>query len=188
MNTDGTGTERLADTVDEVLAHLDSRPPTLGQGRLLCVDGPAGSGKTTLAGVVAERTGAPVVHMDDLFPGWDGMRGAQPHVLRLLRPLAAGETGYYRRYDWFARQYLETHHIDPRPLLVLEGVGAGSVLWAEHITTLVWVEADRDERLRRGLARDGDAAGEHWAKWMREEDDLFAGERTRSRADVVVRT
>ncbi len=26
-----------------------ARPPTLGVGRLVCVDGPAGSGKTTLA-------------------------------------------------------------------------------------------------------------------------------------------
>ena len=37
----------------EVLSLARSRPPTLGSGRLICVDGPAGSGKTTLAEEVA---------------------------------------------------------------------------------------------------------------------------------------
>ncbi len=37
-------------------------PATLGAGRLVCVDGPAGSGKTTLGGEVAARLGAPLVH------------------------------------------------------------------------------------------------------------------------------
>ena len=47
-------------------SQVDARPPTLGRGRLLCVDGPAGSGKTTLADEVRAITGAPVVHMDNL--------------------------------------------------------------------------------------------------------------------------
>ena len=39
-----------------------SRPATLGAGRLVCVDGPAGSGKTTLGAALAERTGAQLIH------------------------------------------------------------------------------------------------------------------------------
>ena len=38
-----------ADAARDVLALAASRPPSLGAGRLVCVDGPAGSGKTTLA-------------------------------------------------------------------------------------------------------------------------------------------
>ena len=45
-------------TVAAVLAHAAAQPPLLGEGRLVCVDGPAGSGKTTLAAAVAEATGA----------------------------------------------------------------------------------------------------------------------------------
>ncbi len=56
-----------------VVQHALSRPPTLGAGRLVCVDGPAGSGKTSLADAVARRTAAQVVHMDDLYGGWDGL-------------------------------------------------------------------------------------------------------------------
>lgn len=178
----------LPDATGRVLDHLTSQPATLGHGRLVAIDGPAGSGKTTLAATVASRTGALVVHMDDLYPGWDGMRKVEPVVLKLLAPLRDGMTGYYRRYDWVAGEYLETHHVDPGAVLVLEGVGAGSPAWAELVTTLVWVEAERDERLRRGLARDGAAAEDHWRRWMAEEVEMFRDHRTRERADVVVTT
>ena len=39
-------------------------------------DGPAGSGKSSLARLVADRLDAPVVHLDDLLPGWDGLPAA----------------------------------------------------------------------------------------------------------------
>ena len=51
---------------------------------------------------------------------------------------------------------------------------------------LVWVEAPYDVRLRRGLERDGDAFAPHWEQWAADEAALFARERTRERADVVV--
>ena len=42
------------ETVAAVLDHALAQPPRLGDGRLVCVDGPAGSGKSTLARAVAE--------------------------------------------------------------------------------------------------------------------------------------
>ena len=41
------------DTAGAVLDLARSRPTSLGSGRLVCVDGPAGSGKTTLADAIA---------------------------------------------------------------------------------------------------------------------------------------
>jgi uridine kinase len=172
----------------DVLAHALSRPATLGSGRLVCVDGPAGSGKTTLAGEVAELADAPVVHLDDLYPGWDGLFAVDPVVLGVLGPLGEGRHGSYRRYDWLAGEYQETHDVAPAPLLVLEGVGAGNRAWQQLVTTLVWVEAPPEVRLARGLARDGEAMQEHWLAWTRDEERLFRTEGTRARADLVVRT
>ena len=176
----------LTAAAELVVARTAGRPATLGAGRLICVDGPAGSGKTSLARAIADLTRAPVVHMDDLYPGWSGMRKAEPHVLGILRPLASGRPGAYRRYDWLAAEYEELHVIGPGPLLVLEGVASGSPTWARWTTTLVWVQAPREERLRRGLERDGEGARDHWLAWMAEEEQLFAERRTAERADVVV--
>lgn len=174
--------------VDATLALLDERPATLGAQRLVCIDGPAGSGKTTLAAAVCARLAAPVVHMDDLYPGWSGMDAAGPEVQSILDPLARGEAGSYRRFDWVADRYAEQVTVPPAPVLVLEGVDAGDRAWAEHCTVLVWVETDAATRLRRGLNRDGDRMRAHWEAWMAEEETLFARERTRERADVEVRT
>jgi uridine kinase len=171
---------------ERVIELVGDRPPTLGAGRLLCVDGPAGSGKTTLADEVAARTGAPVVHMDNLYEGWDGLPRIGEQLDRLLRPLARDRPGSYRRWDWYADRWTEVVVVPPAPLLVLEGVGSGSRRHAGLITVLVWVEAPADLRLRRGLARDGVELDEHLRAWAQAEKEHFARDGTRARADLVV--
>ena len=175
------------DAAAVVLALAEERPPTLGDGRLVCVDGPAGSGKTTLAASVAgRRPGARVVHMDDLYDGWDGLPRLTAQLTGLLRPLARGTAGSYRRYDWLAGRYAETVTVPPGPLLVLEGVGSGSRDHADLVTVLAWVEAPADLRLRRGLERDGAAMADHWRRWAIDEQALFRREATAERADLLV--
>jgi uridine kinase len=173
---------------EEVLAQARGGPARLGSGRLVCIDGPAGSGKTTLALQVGALAGAPVVRMDDLYPGWDGLFEVDGEVLGILRPLAEGRAGSYRRFDWATHAYAETHRVEPTPLLVLEGVGSGNRAWQDLVTSLVWLEAPAEVRLARGLERDGEAERAHWLAWMRDEDRLFAAEDTRARADIVLDT
>lgn len=187
-------------TAQDVVRRTLAAPPTLGDGRLICIDGPAGSGKTTLAEAVAAAvpgtTTVVLVHLDDVYPGWAGLTEGVERIAReLVGPLARGEAGGYRRYDWIAAREAEWHDVPPTDLLVLEGVGAGAADYAAHITTLVWVEAPRDLRLERALARDlelhdppggREALRARLAAWMTDEDALHARHRTRERADVVV--
>ncbi|MDI6911976.1 4-amino-4-deoxy-L-arabinose transferase [Nocardioides sp.] len=182
MNDPSDGATRLLD-----LAR--SRPPTLGSGRLICIDGPAGSGKTTLAAAVTARAPeARAVHLDDLYDGWDGLPRLTDQLGTLLEPLAREETGHYRRYDWDAGRFAERVQVAPGPLLVLEGVGSGAATYAHLVTALAWVEAPADVRLRRGLARDGESLRARWLRWQADEAALFARERTRDRADLRVDT
>ena len=178
----------MTTTAADVLTHALARTATLGSGRLVCIDGPAGSGKTTLAGQLGTLGGAEVVHLDDLYPGWDGLFEVDAMVLELLRPLAEGLPGSYRRWDWATSRYAETRHVAPAPLLVLEGVGAGNRAWEAWITTLVWVEAPPETRLARSIGRDGEDARQHLVAWAQDEARLFAREGTQGRADLVVDT
>lgn len=170
-----------------VLDLARSRRPTLGTGRLVCIDGPAGSGKTTLAAQVATAAGdAVVVHMDDLYEGWGGLAEVGTQLATLLLPLASGSPGSYRRWDWHADAWAETVTIAPSSLLVLEGVGSGMGAFAGLTTVLVWVEVPPELRLERAAERDGPGVAEHWARWTHDEEAVFARERTRERAEVVL--
>jgi uridine kinase len=168
-------------------------PATLGAGRLVCVDGPAGSGKTTL-GAALERSfrdahGLQVnlLHMDDVFAGWSGLAEGRRIVAdEVVAPLRQGVAGRYRRYDWEREEYAEEWVLEPADVLVVEGVGSGNAAYADAVTCLVWVEAPSVVRLERGVARDGEHMREHWLEWRDLEDELFACEHTRDRADVVV--
>jgi uridine kinase len=170
-----------------VLDLVRTRPATLGRGRLVSIDGPAGAGKTTLAAQVAAMApGARVIHMDDLYEGWNGLPEVSRQLAGLLRPLADRLPGSYRRYDWDAGAFAETVTVEPTDLLVLEGVGSGCRMQDDLIGALVWVDAPYDLRMRRGIDRDGEDFAPHWQAWSEAEQALFAQQRTRERADLVV--
>lgn len=169
---------------------LDS-PATLAAGRLLRLDGPAGSGKTTLADAVAAEAarrgvGCRVVHLDSAYDGWEGLPRVGEQLHTLLGPLAQGRTGHYRHYDWAEGRFTHTVEVEPVELLVLEGVGAGLAAHDAVSTLLVWVEAPTALRRRRAVERDGEVFASLWDRWASDEAALFARERTRERADLVV--
>ncbi|WP_182113681.1 MULTISPECIES: uridine kinase [unclassified Actinotalea] len=173
--------------VDDLAARVLAAAPGLGPVRLVCVDGPAGSGKTTLAGDLAEALGAPVVHLDDLYEGWSGLDRVWDRVeAQLLAPLAAGRPARYQRYDWEAGRFAEWRDVPVARALVLEGCGAAPAAVGARASLVIWVEAPADVRLARGLARDGEAMRDEWLRWMGREAVHFAREGTRERADVVV--
>lgn len=173
---------------EDVLALATRRPPALGAGRLLCIDGPSGSGKSVLAAEVAKLTASTVVHTDDLCVGWDGIPALTGLIENLLVPLAAGQPGTYRRYDWLSLQVAEPVTVEPGPLLILEGVGAGARAWSDMTSALIWVDADVDLRQQRAFARDGDYFREYWTRWAQAEATFFGTEQVRARADLVIDT
>lgn len=157
---------------------------------LVGIDGPAGGGKSTLAGrVAAALDEAPVVRMDDLYPGWDGLAGAVPRLVRwVLSPAEHGRVPRYRRYDWHRGGYEEWRAVRRHRYLIVEGAGATSGRARGYYAVRVWVDADPGERMRRALLRDGDMFRPHWARWARQEAALFGADRTRRAAHIVVIT
>jgi len=67
-------------------------------------------------------------------------------------------------------------------------VGAGAKPGRYLESALIWLEAGRDIRLRRGIDRDGESYRPHWQRWAASEEALFALDGTRSRADLIVDT
>ncbi|WP_375002330.1 AAA family ATPase [Aeromicrobium sp. CTD01-1L150] len=173
--------------LSHVVDLVASRPARAGDTRVVAVDGPSGSGKTTLARRLAHLLDCQTIHMDDLYPGWDGLAEA-PGLLvdQVLHPLSQAEPASYRRWDWHAHQWAESHPVAPEPVLLIEGVGSAALRCAPYLSLIVWIEAPREERMRRGLERDGETYRPHWERWARQEQELFAADHTRERADLVV--
>ncbi len=174
-------------TVAAIAALARERGPRCGTTTVVAVDGPAGSGKTTLAGALVAATGAQLVHMDDLYLGWSGLAASADRLREeILAPLWLGRVVRYRRYDWHAEALAETHEVTPGGTLVVEGVGCVRAGTRGFFSVIVWVEADDDMRLARGLARDGSTAEAHWRDWMRQEREVFARAGTRDLAQLRV--
>jgi uridine kinase len=183
-----------------LVASVLASPPSLDGGRLVCVDGPSGAGKTTLAAALgrrlrdalrlpgaAERAPVRLIHMDDLYAGWDGLAAGMATLADdVIGPLRHGQPGRYRRYDWHRAVFAEEQLVEPCEVLLVEGVGAAPAACADVVTCLVWVDAPSDVRLARGVRRDGTAARGPLLRWRAQEEAMFARERTRQRADVVV--
>src|SRR6478672_9439015 len=129
--------------------------------KVIAIDGLGGSGKSTLAEKVAKGlNGAPIIHTDD-FASWDNPLNWWPRLIdQVLRPLSENRSARYQRYDWIAKSLAEWHNVDPSEYLVVEGVSSSRKAFRPYLAFSIWVEMPREERLRRGLERDGEDARE----------------------------
>jgi uridine kinase len=165
-----------------------SRPPRAGRTRVVAVDGRSGAGKTSLATALREALGAPLVALEDLYGGWDGLeRGVDLLVSAVLEPLAAGRPALVPRYDWMAAAWDPPWALEPPAVLIVEGVGAGARRAAGYESVLAWMEAPASVRKKRALDRDGDTFAPYWDAWAAQEDAMLARERTPDRADLILR-
>jgi uridine kinase len=175
-----------ADGPLSVAARVHALPARLGGTRLVCVDGPAGSGKTTFAGRLSAALGSDVgvVHLEDLSAGWTLTGAVSRLAAGVLRPVAEGRPGGFARYDWHAGRFAEQVPVQVTGVLVVEGCGSSPRRLDPWTTLRIWVEAPLELRTARGLARDGGHLAAEWRRWQRLETTEFVTEGTRARADV----
>src|SRR5665213_2649444 len=98
---------------------LAAAEPSAGATRVLAIDGRSGSGKTTIAHAIARQLDAPLISLEELYGGWDGLEhGIELVATAVLEPLARGEAAAVPRYDWVAREWGEPWRLEPPALLV----------------------------------------------------------------------
>jgi uridine kinase len=163
--------------LDLVAAATPDRPFTF-----VGIGGRGGAGKSTLARRI---DGAQVVSTDEFWDG-DGFDLARLRA-EVFQPLATGREARYAAWDWDARRPGGIRVVEPRGIVVVEGVCALHRMFRDDYDVRVWVEAPFETRLARGIARDGEAARATWLEvWMPREDRYVESDDPIACADVVV--
>jgi uridine kinase len=180
--------ELIGKIVEQTLELIDRGAYT----PIILIDGRAGSGKTTLAAELQQRlfsegeTLPRIIHMDDLYPGWDGLAAGVEYLNRqVLRVLERGETASWQTYNWQSGQRDEWKEFSGGTPLIVEGVGALNTFAAERAQLKIWLEVDEDVRHERWTARDGHKFDDFWAPWAAQELDFYAANRSPELADFT---
>ena len=139
------------DVVRRVAGLLRAAPPRAGRTRVLAIDGRSGAGKTYLAAGLARELGAPVVPLEDLYGGWDGLeRGIDLLVTEVLEPLAAGRAARVPALRLGCGAWAEP--VAARPAGAADrggGRGRGAAGGAFE-SVLVWLESPRPRSEEEG--------------------------------------
>lgn len=195
-------------SLSDLVSLLQRREPVSGATRIVLIDGPAGSGKTTLANRLSVALGgqesagpgtydpdnptpddAPVqiLHGDDMYEGWGGLPILDRILVdQILEPLSRGLGGEFQMWDWLREERTHLIRVPQRPYLIIEGVGVAQRAARPLSSMVIYVDAPWPERLRRGLERDGEALRPQWEAWHETEDEFLYAEGTLHDADAVV--
>lgn len=172
---------------EQLVALVDDGKPM----PILLIDGRATSGKSTLANAIQNEyfrqgeSSPRIIHMDDLYPGWNGLaQGAEYLQRNILQPLAKREVAHYQLFDWAKNERGEWREFGGGTPLIIEGCGSINQNSIASADLSVWLDCDEEVRRNRWLEREG--SDEHFGEWAAQELDFYAREHSRELASLVV--
>lgn len=186
--------------MDERYLPLLSKIDSLLQTKrlILAIDGGSASGKTTLAGVLEEKYGATIFHMDDFFlrPGQRTKeRFATPggnvdwerFLEEVLIPLQNKEPILYRPFDCSTFTLQAPIAVTPSNLIVVEGAYSMHEKLTEYYDLSVFLDVSQELQKERISKRNSSVmAKRFFEEWIPMEHLYFKEMRVKERCDMVI--
>ena len=180
-----------------LLCAADAR---LAQGKrtILAIDGPCGSGKTTLAALLARLYDCPAFHADDFFlrpeqrtperfaePG--GNLDRERLLEEVLTPLRAGGPVAFRRFDCHTLTLQPPVTVAPSMLTIVEGSYCLHPELAPMYDVSVCLTISPELQRRRILTRNGEEmAKRFFDRWIPLEQTYFDAMKPQERCDFAL--
>jgi uridine kinase len=190
--SDGNNIDQLA-LIEKISSQVLELIDRGNQTPIVLIDGRAGSGKSTFAEklqqqLFREGESAPrVIHMDNIFEGWDGLALGSDYMVRfILQPLARQETASWQDWSWVKNQRSSWREFSGGTPLIVEGCGSLTERSKEHADISIWLEASEENRRERWIQRERHL--EKFDFWAAQELDFYAREKSQSLADLVIKT
>ena len=158
---------------------------------IICIDGPAGSGKTALANALALEIGdCAIAHMDDFYEGW--LNPFSPSLFErvlnnALLPHVEGRALCYPPWDWNAEGWGSEQNFGTQAVLILEGVGACAAPLRRIAQLSVFIADSPEHSLERAISRDGEHLRPQLLQWLDSQTRHFAEDQTAQNCELVIR-
>jgi uridine kinase len=190
--SDKTNQDQLA-LIEKISSQVLELIDRGNQTPIVLIDGRAGSGKSTFADALQQQLfrdgeSAPrVIHMDNIFEGWDGLALGSDYMVRfILQPLARRETASWQDWSWVKNHRSSWREFSGGTPLIVEGCGSLTERSKEHADISIWLEASEETRRERWIQRERHL--EKFDFWAAQELDFYAREKSQSLADLVIKT
>ena len=176
--------------LSELVDKVNDSGKKCGQTKIVVIDGPAGSGKTTLAKSLSRLfEKCPIIHMDEIYEGWENallQKTSNDLTDWIINPLLESKTIEFIKYDWNLEKRIEKVVINLTNVLIIEGVGSSSFDISKHACLKLWIEVDKDTGINRVLTRDGQQIQEQMKKWQSQESKFFIENNSKENSDIWI--
>ena len=176
--------------LSELVDKVNDSGKKCGQTKIVVIDGPAGSGKTTLAKSLSRLfENCPIIHMDEIYEGWENallQKTSNDLTDWIINPLLESKTIEFIKYDWNLEKRIEKVVINLPNVLIIEGVGSSSFDISKHACLKLWIEVDKDTGINRVLTRDGQQIQEQMKKWQSQESKFFIENNSKENSDIWI--
>jgi uridine kinase len=179
-----------ASNLSELVDKVNESSKKCGQTKIIVIDGPAGSGKTTLAKSLSGLLeNCPIIHMDEIYDGWENAlspKTSQDLVEWIINPLLESRSIEFVKYDWYLEKRIEKVVINLPKVLIIEGVGSSSFEISKHASLKLWIEVTKETGINRVLTRDGQQIQEQMKKWQSQESKFFIENNSKENSDIWI--
>lgn len=166
---------------------------------IISIDGPCGSGKSTIAEEIRNKTLCNVLHMDDFYlpfanrdKNWMNMIAGHMDFNRLiekvLKPYKEGRKTEYISYDCHNDNYLQEIDIDLMKPLIIEGSYSSHPCLNEYVDYKVFIDIDSELQKDRLTKRNPKVVDKFISMWIPFENNYFEALDIRGKSDLIIQS